>query len=229
MISERPITTVLSAKTKSALEKFLKNIDSGKSLIKFPKGAKVFSQGDTGTAIFFILTGKVQLTVVSPQGKTAELARLGARDFMGEECLVAESRRSSTATTLTASSIFRVMKRAMLRALHLDAAFSGEFMTSLLARNINLEEDLTDQLFNHSEKRLAAALLKFTRQDRRGDSTDTKLPKINQTMLAEIIGTTTAKVGGFMKKFRKLGLIDYKGIGRISVNVGRLTEAVLHD
>ena len=117
----------------------------------------------------------------------------------------------------------------MLKALHLDPRFSSEFVNSLLALNINLENDLCDQLFNHSEKRLACALLKLTRHGQHDKLQNAKLPKITQNMLAEIIGTTRSKVGVFMHKFRKLGLIDYKGTGKITVNSERMTEAVLHD
>jgi|SRR6185295_3078274 len=229
MPSPRMIPTARSAKTKSPLDSLLRNVVTGKRLLKFRSGARVFSQGEPGAAIFFIKSGHVQLTVVSPHGKEAVLARLGLRDFMGEECLVGSSRRTSTATTMEASTIFRIEKRAMLRALHLDPRVSQEFISSLLARNMNLEEDLTDQLFNHSERRLACALLKLTRRRPHDKSPDTKLPTMTRKVLAEMVGTTVAKVGDFMKKFRTLGLIDYKGAGIITVKAERLTEAVLHD
>ena len=201
----------------------------GKKLLERRDGAKLFSQGEKGDAIYFVRTGKVQLTVVSAQGKGAILAELGPRDFFGEECLVGSSRRTSTATTLKPSTLFRIEKHAMLKALHLDPRFSEVFMNSLLARNINLENDLSDQLFNHSEKRLACALLKLTRHRQHDKLPNAKLPTITQKMLAEMIGTTRSRVGAFMNKFRKLGLIDYKGAGDITVNAERMTEAVLHD
>jgi CRP-like cAMP-binding protein len=124
---------------------------------------------------------------------------------------------------------FRIEKRALLNALHLDPRISSAFMNSLLARNINLEDDLTDQLFNHSEKRLACALLKLTRNGHQDKRPNAKLPRITQAKLAETVGASREKVSGFMRKFRKLGLIQYKGSGQITVSVRLLTEAVLHD
>jgi CRP/FNR family cyclic AMP-dependent transcriptional regulator len=184
------VTAVKSAKINPALDSLLKNVVEGKDRLKLRNGAKLFSQGEEGDAIYFIQTGKVQLTVVSAQGREAVLAMLGPRDFLGEECLVGNSRRTSTATSLEPSTVFRIEKRAMLQALHLHPKFSEEFVTSLLARNINLEADLCDQLFNHSEKRLACALLNLSRLGRRDKLLDTKLPKFTQKMLAEIVGTT---------------------------------------
>jgi CRP/FNR family cyclic AMP-dependent transcriptional regulator len=229
MQTARQVTAVKWATTKRALDSLLKNIVEGKDLLKLRSGAKLFSQGEEGDAIYFLQTGKVQLTVVSAQGKEAVLALLGPRDFLGEECLVGNSRRTSTATSLQPSTVFRIEKRAMLQALHLDPKFSEEFVSSLLARNINLEQDLCDQLFNHSERRLACALLKLSRLGQHDKLQDTKLPKFTQKMLAEIVGTTRSKVNLFMNKFRRLGLIDYRGTGDITVKAERLTEAVLHD
>jgi CRP/FNR family cyclic AMP-dependent transcriptional regulator len=229
MQTARKVTAVKSAKTNRALDSLLKNVVERKDLLKLQNGAKLFSQGEEGDAIYFIQTGKVQLTVVSAQGREAMLATLGPRDFLGEESLVGNSRRTSTATSLQPSTVFRIEKAAMLQALHVDPRFSEEFMTSLLARNINLEEDLCDQLFNHSERRLACALLKLTRSGRHDKLRDTKLPKFTQKMLAEIVGTTRSKVNFLMNKFRTLGLIDYRGTGDITVKAERLTEAVLHD
>jgi CRP-like cAMP-binding protein len=197
--------------------------------VTFKIGAKLFSQAEKSAAVFFVRTGKVQLTVVSPQGMKAVLAMLGPGDFVGEECLVRSSRRSSTATAMKASTAFRIEKRAMMKALHLDPRISSAFMNSLLARNINLEDDLTDQLFNHIEKRLACALLKLARRGHQDKLPNTKLPRITQAMLAEIVGASREKVRGFMRKFRKLGLIQYKGAGQITVSTRLLTEAVLHD
>jgi CRP/FNR family transcriptional regulator, cyclic AMP receptor protein len=201
----------------------------GKKLLKCRNGAKLFSQGENGDAIYFVQKGRVQLTVVSAQGKEARLAELGPSDFFGEECLIGSSRRTSSATTLKPSAVFRIEKHAMLKALHLDPRFSEVFMNSLLARSINLENDLSDQLFDHSEKRLACALLKLIRHGRHEKLPSAKLPKITQKMLAEMIGTTRSRVGVFMNKFRKLGLIDYRGTGDITVIAERMTEAVLHD
>jgi CRP-like cAMP-binding protein len=177
----------------------------------------------------FFQTGQVQLTVVSPRGMNAMLAMLGPCDFAGEECLVRSSRRSSTATAMKASTVFRIERRAMLKALHLDSRFSSAFMNSLLARSISLQDDLTDQLFNHSEKRLACALLKLARRGHQEKLPNAILPGITQAMLAEIVGTSRKKVSGIMKKFRTLGLIQYKGSGQITLNAELLTAAILHD
>ena len=225
----RKLTGLKSAKVNPSVESVLKNIVAGKKLVRLRKSAKLFSQGERADAIYFIQTGKVQLTVVSAQGKIAVLDTLGPRDFLGEECLVGNSRRTSTATSLQPSTVFRIEKHAMLQALHLDSKFSEEFVSSLLVRNINLEEDLCNQLFNHTEKRLACALLKLTRLGEHYKLQDAKLPKFTQKMLAEIVGTTRSRVNLFMNKFRRLGLIDYRGTGDITVKAERLTEAVLHD
>ena len=229
MQTTRKVTAVKSATTKRALGSLLKNIVEGKDLLKLRSGAKLFSQVEAGNAIYFLQTGEVQLTVVSAQGREAVLAFLGPGDFLGEECLVANSRRTSTATSLQPSTVFRIEKHAMLQALHVDPKFSEKFVSSLLARSINLEEDLCEQLFNHSERRLACALLKLIRVGGHDKLQDTKLPKFTQKMLAAIVGTTPSKVSLFMSKFRKLGLIDYRGTGDITVKAERLTEAVLHD
>ena len=226
--TERTVAT-RSTKIRKDLGRLLKQVVGGRRLVMFKTGARLFSQGEKGAAVYFVRTGKVQLTVVSPQGMKAVLAMLGSGDFVGEECLVSSSRRSSTATAMKASTAFRIEKRPMLKALHLDPRISSAFMNSLLARNINLEDDLTDQLFNHSEQRLACALLKLTRRGRQDKLPNAKLPKITQAMLAEIVGASRGKVSGFMRKFRKLGLIRYRGSGQITVSIRLLTEAVLHD
>jgi CRP/FNR family transcriptional regulator, cyclic AMP receptor protein len=143
-------------KPQTSLDNLLENIE-GKDRLKFEDGAKLFSQGEEGDAVYFIQTGKVQLSVVSAQGNEAVLAGFGPSDFLGEECLVDDSRRTSTATSMGSSTVFRVDKRAMNKALHADARFSEEFMTALLTRNLSLEEDLCDQLFDHEESGQAQA------------------------------------------------------------------------
>jgi CRP-like cAMP-binding protein len=225
----RKIAPIKSAKTGSALERLLESIVEGKDLLKLGKGAKLFSQGAEADAIYFIQTGKVRVTVVSAQGKEAVLAMLGAGDFLGEECLVGHSLRTSTATSVEPSTVFRMEKGAMLQALHVQPGFSEEFVVSLLARNVNLEEDLCDQLFNHSEKRLARVLLKLSRFGQDDKLPDTKVPRLTHKVLAEIVGTTSSRVRLFMNKFRMLGLIDDKGHGDITVRGGLLTDVVLHD
>jgi CRP/FNR family cyclic AMP-dependent transcriptional regulator len=217
-----------SEKADLILGGLLGKIVKGKDLLKCRKGAKLFSQGEEADAIYFIQTGKIQLTVVSPQGKKAVLAAMGPHDFLGEECLVGDSRRTSTATSLGPSTVFRIEKRAMLQAIHLQPDFSADFVASLLARSVNMEEDLRDQLFNHSELRLACALLRLSRAGPHAKLPDVKVPAVTHKKLAEIVGTTPSKIIFFMNKFRKLGLIDYRGDGDVKVMSELLTDTVLH-
>jgi len=217
-----------TAKTAITLDSLLRKIVEGKDLLKRRKGATLFSQGEEADAIYFIQTGKVQLTVVSPQDKKVTLAMMGPRDFLGEECLVGDSRRTSTATSLGPSTVFRIEKHAMLRAIHLQPEFSADFVASLLARSVNMEEDLCDQLFNHSELRLACTLLRLSRASRHARLPDVKVPAVTHKKLAEIVGTTPAKIIFFMNKFRKLGLIDYRGDGDVKVMSELLTDMVMH-
>ena len=207
----------------------LERIVDCKDLLNLQTGAKIFSQGTQADAIYFIQTGGVRLTVVSAQGKEAVLATLGPGDFLGEECLVGDSLRTSTATTLEPSTVFRIEKRAMLEALHVLPGFSEEFVAALLARSVNLEEDLCDQLFNHSEQRLALVLLKLARFGQDDKPPDTKVPRLTHETLAEIVGTTPSEIGLFMNKFRMLGLIDDTGDGAITVRGRLLTDVVLQD
>lgn len=209
------------------LTNLLKNIDDGKTLLRLQKDATVFSQGDAAEAIYFIQDGKVKITVVSSAGKEAVLAMLGPRSPLGEGCLVGQSRRVGTATAVQPSSLFRIERRAMLRALHAQPELSEKFMASLLSRNIDLEEDLCDQLFNHSEKRLARVLLKLARFGQHEIMPEAKMPRVSHETLAEMVGTTRSRVTHFMNKFRTLGLIDYNG--EITVRAELLTDVVLHD
>jgi CRP-like cAMP-binding protein len=211
------------------VESLLKNIVGGKHVLQLQKNTPVFSQGDAADAIYFIQTGKVKVTVLSAQGKEAVLAMLGPRDFFGEGCLVGQSVRISTATTTESSTVFRVQKQAMLRALHAQPELSEKFTAALLARNINLEEDLCDQLFNHTERRLARALLNLSRYSQHDKLPDTKVSKFTHKMLAEIVGTTRPRITFFLNKFRKLGLIDCDKTGDITVKDGLLTDMVLGD
>ena len=205
----------------------LGRVSEGKHVMNVPKGKKIFSQGDRADAIYFIQSGRVKITVVSSAGKEAVLAMLGPHDFFGEGALVGQSLRMSTATTLGATTLFQVEKRAMLRAFHDQPELSEKFMASLLARNIDLEEDLCDQLFNHSEKRLARVLLKLARLREHGIVPDAKVPTLSHETLAEMVGTTRSRITHFMNKFRKMGLIDYNG--GLSVRTELLTDLVLHD
>jgi len=193
------------------VESLLKSIVTGKHMLHLQKNTPAFSQGDAADAIYFIQSGKVKLTVVSSQGKEAVLAMLGPRDFFGEGCLVGQPFRVSTATAIELSTVFRVQKQAMLLGLYAQPEFSELFTAALLARNINLEEDLCDQLFNHSEKRLARVLLKLSRLGKHPDMPDAKTPRLSHETLAEMVGTTRSRITFFMNKFKKLGLIEYTG------------------
>ncbi len=210
------------------VDTLLKNIGTGKHVLRLEKNATAFSQGDAADSIFFIQSGKVKLTVVSPQGKEAVLAMLGPRDFFGEGCLVGQTCRVSTATIVESSTVFRVQKQAMLLGLHGQTELSEKFTSALLARNINLEEDLCDQLFNHSERRLARVLLKLNRLGQHSDMPQAKMPRLSHETLAEMVGTTRSRITFFMNKFKKLGLVHYRGTGDITVNEELITDLVLH-
>jgi CRP/FNR family cyclic AMP-dependent transcriptional regulator len=205
----------------------LENIAEGKTILQLGKDEKVFSQGETAEAIYFIQTGKVKVTVVSAAGNEAVLSIQGPRGLLGEGCLVGQTIRVSTATAIQPSTLFRIERRAMLGALAAQPALSERFIASLLIHNINLEEDLCDQLFNHSEKRLARVLLKLARFGLNETLPAAKMPRVSHETLASMVGTTRSRVTHFMNKFRKLGLIDYNG--HITVRAELLTDVVLHD
>jgi CRP/FNR family transcriptional regulator, cyclic AMP receptor protein len=209
------------------LSDLLENIDVGKTLLHLEKNEKVFSQGEAAEGIYFIQTGKVKITVVSALGKEAVLAMLGPRAFLGEGCLIGHTVRLGTATAIQSSTLIRIEKGAMLRALHAQPELSETFTAALLSRNIDLEADLCDQLFNHSEKRLARVLLKLARFGLGEAVPATKMPRMSHETLAEMVGTTRSRVTHFMNKFRRLGLIDYNG--EITVRTELLTDVVLHD
>ena len=206
----------------------LEKISEGKQVLRLPKGEKIFAQGDSADAIFFIQSGKVKISVVSAAGKEAVLVIVGPHNFFGEGSLVGQSLRMSTAMTLEPSTVFRVEKLAMIRALHDQAVLSEKFMAALLVRNIDLEEDLCDQLFNHSEKRLARVLLKLSRMREHNAMPDAKMPVFSHETLAEMVGTTRSRVTHFMNKFRTMGLIDYDSDG-FTVRTELLTDVLLHD
>ena len=190
---------------------FLTIVGSGKTILEFEKNRTIFSQGDAADAVFYIQEGKVKISVVSSNGKEAVVAVLGRADFFGEGCLLAgQPVRMATATSREACAIVRIEKSAMIRVLHEEPAFSELFLSYLLSRNIRVEADLVDQLFNSSEKRLARVLLLLAHVGKEGKS-EIILPKISQETLAEMIGTTRSRVSFFMKKFEKLGFVDYNG------------------
>jgi CRP/FNR family transcriptional regulator, cyclic AMP receptor protein len=204
---------------------FLTKIGKGRTIQAYGKEQIVFSQGDTADAVFYIQEGRVKLTVVSEQGKEAIIAVLGTDDFFGEACLAGQQRRVATVAAMTESLIMRLEKAAIIRMLHQQTAFSDFFMSHLLERTARIEADLIDQLFNSSEKRLARVLLLLANFGKDGWR-EPVIAKINQETLAEIVGTTRARVSFFMNKFRKLGFIDYNG--GIEVH-SSLLNVVLHD
>jgi CRP-like cAMP-binding protein len=200
-------------------------------MFTFPKKQSLFSQGDTTDGVFYIQAGRVKLTVVSEQGKEAVVAILERGAFLGESCLVGQTVRTATATTLEDSRILRIEKAAMLQMLQEQPRFAEAFMSYLLVHSIRIQEDLVDQLFNSSEKRLARALLLLAHFGKESKP-ETVIAKISQETLAEMIGTTRSRVSFFMNKFRKLGFIDYKGglRGNGSLHVhSSLLNVVLHD
>jgi len=204
---------------------FLTKIDSGKSTREYRSKQIVFAQGDPADAVFFIQTGKVKLTVVSARGKEAVIGVLERGSFFGEGCLAGQLLRMSTASAIQGSSIMRVGKITMVRLLHRDPEFAELFIAHLLSRNARIEEDLVDQLFNSSEKRLARILLllaHFGKEPR----PEFVIPKVSQETLAAMVGTTRARVSYFMNRFRKLGFIEYNG--GVQVHSG-LLSVVLRD
>lgn len=179
--------------------------------MSFPKGSKVYAQGDSCDEVFYIQSGKVKLTVVSKSGKEATIGIFGAGDFFGDDSLARQRLRMSTVVTITDCKLMRIEKKAMLRMLHSQHKFSDLFVEHLLLRNIRYQEDLIDHLFNSSEKRLARILLIFAGFGKDGIRKKTEIPKVSQETLAEMVGTTRPRVNAFMNKFRKMGFIDYNG------------------
>lgn len=207
-----------------ALDSFLLKLRQG-TLKTYKKGQIVFAQGEPARALYFIRTGKVKLTVASARGREAVVAILGPHDFLGAGCLLGQHRHISTATAMTKSSVIRLDKTTTLRTLRANPDFCQGFMVHLVGRNLRLEEDLIDQLFNPSEKRLARALLLLANFDKE-KAPEAVIGGITQETLAEMIGTTRARVNFFMNKFRKLGLVDYNG--GITVH-NSLMGFLLHD
>lgn len=203
----------------------LAKVGVGRSIAKYDTNQTVFQQGDAADAVFYIQSGKLKLTVVSEQGKEAVIALLSGRDFFGEGCLTAQTRRMSTATTLSPATIVRVEKTAMLALIKEEPALSEFFISHLLDRAIRVEADLVDQLFNSSEKRLARVLLLLANFGKESKP-EPMIAKISQETLAQMIGTTRARVSFFMNKFRRLGFIEYNG--GIEVH-SSLLNVVLHE
>ena len=227
MSAVKKVAKVTSTPTDPYVTTLLGKISEGKRAMNVGKGTKIFGQGDRADAIYFVQTGKVKVSVVSSAGKEAVLAMLGPHDFFGEGSLVGQSLRMSTATTLEPATVFAVEKGAMLRALNAQSDLSEGFMASLLKRNIDLEEDLCDQLFNYGEKRLARVLLKLARLGEHEVMANPTIPTLSHETLAEMVGTTRSRITHFMNKFRKMGLIEYNG--HLTVRTELLTDVVLHD
>jgi len=230
MATRKPRTTPTKPPTKLQpippfeLRKFLDSAGIKRKIAKFDRSAVVFSQGDVAADIFYVQLGSIKLSVLSRTGKEAVVAILGPGDFFGEGCLAGQPRRMATASALTASTVLVIEKPQMLEMLQKEPTLADRFLTHMLARNIRIEEDLIDLLFNSSEKRLARALLLLARYGK--EDQPLRLPRLSQETLAEMVGTTRSRINFFMNKFRDLGFIEYNG--DIKVNQSLLT-VVLHD
>jgi CRP-like cAMP-binding protein len=204
---------------------FLDSAGVARKVTEFGKKQTIYSQGDPAQHVLYIQKGRVRLSVVNATGKEAVVATLGPSDFFGEGCLAGQSLRIGTATATAPTTVLMIEKKEMIRVLHDEHAFSDRFISHMLSRNIRIEEDLVDQLFNSSEKRLARTLLLLARYGKE-DKPENVLPKVSQEMLAEMVGTTRSRVNFFMNKFRKLGFIKYNGGLQINTS---LMSVVLHD
>jgi CRP/FNR family transcriptional regulator, cyclic AMP receptor protein len=224
-----------SSKTKSSIklkekrafnvQAFLDSAGLAREIVQYRRSQQIYAQGEPATSVMYIQNGGVKLSVVNEVGKEAVVGILGPGDFFGEGCLAGQRICMATATAITPTSILEIEKNEMMRVLHAEHALADRFMSYILSRNIRIEEDLIDQLFNSSEKRLARALLLLARYGKESQP-QKMLPKVSQQMLAEMIGTTRARVNFFMNKFRKLGFIHYNG--GLEVH-NSLLSVVLHD
>ena len=208
-------------------EAFLNSSGVAKSIVQYGREETIFAQGDPCEEVFYIQTGGVKLSVLSKTGREAIVAMLGPGDFFGEGCLAGQSLRMGSATAITPSMILLVPKGQMVELLHKQHAMAARFISHMLTRNIRIEEDLIDQLFNSSEKRLARTLLLLARYGK-PNKPIRMVPKISQETLAEMVGTTRSRVNFFLNKFKKLGFIDYNGEQPIKIN-NSLLSVVLHD
>jgi CRP/FNR family cyclic AMP-dependent transcriptional regulator len=208
---------------------FLDSAGVAKEILDYARGERVFSQGDPADTVLYIQQGGVKLSVLSKAGKEATVAILGPTDFFGEGCLTAQPIRMGSATAITSSTILMIGKKQMVRVLHQEHALSDRFIAHMLSRNARIEQDLIDQLFNSSEKRLARALLLLARYGEAG-MVDHIVPKISQDALSQMIGTTRSRVNFFMNKFKRLGFISYDGNLEAGVQINTsLLSVVLHD
>jgi CRP-like cAMP-binding protein len=218
----------MSRKRKQSFEPatFLAKVGAGRTISEYRKGEIVYRQGDEADSTFYIEEGKVKVSVISDQGKEAIVAVLGKADFFGEGCLTGQHKRMATVTAMAPSSIMRIQKATIIKVLREEPSFSEIFMAHLLARTSRVEEDLVDQLFNSSEKRLARALLVLANFGKEGKP-EPIIAKISQDTLAEMIGTTRSRVSFFMNKFRRLGFIRYNG--KIEVHSSLLSVVLNND
>jgi CRP/FNR family transcriptional regulator, cyclic AMP receptor protein len=221
-LSGRPKT---NGKPAFNAQDFLDSAGVARRVVEFKRKEVIFSQGDRAKNVLYIQKGGVRVSVVNETGKEAVVAIFAPGDFFGEGCLAGQPIRMATATAITATTALVIEKNEMIRVLHVEHAFSDRFISYMLSRNIRVEEDLVDQLFNSSEKRLARTLLLLARYGKQ-DKPQRVLPKISQQMLAEMVGTTRSRVNFFMNKFRRLGFIKYNG--GIQINTS-LLSVVLHD
>ena len=206
---------------------FLTFVNGGRKILAFRKKQPIFVQGDSSDSVFYIQEGNVKLTVVSKSGKEATIGILNEGNFFGEGCLTGQLLRMCSATAMTDCSVMRIEKKTMMEVLHEQHALSDMFVAYLLTQNIRYEEDLADQLFNSSEKRLARMLLMLSHFGKEG-VTETIMPEISQMTLAEMVGTTRSRINFFLNRFRKLGFIDYEGGSALQVH-SSLLNVILHD
>jgi CRP/FNR family transcriptional regulator, cyclic AMP receptor protein len=207
-------------------EVFLSESGVGRTILQVSRKGRIFSQGDVGDAVFYVQKGRIKLSVVSGEGKEATVAMLGQGSFVGEDCVAGHrSVRLSSAIAITECTVLRIERKEMMRVVHEENVFSDVFVAHLVSRNSRFQEDLIDQLFNSSEKRLARALLLLANFGKEGKP-ETVIAKVSQETLAEMIGTTRSRVNFFMNRFRKLGFIEYNGVIRIH---SALLNVVLHD
>jgi CRP/FNR family cyclic AMP-dependent transcriptional regulator len=207
------------------VQHYLDSVGTARKKAEFRRKQIIYSQGEAGSNVLYLQQGAVKLSVVNASGKAAVVAMLGPGDFFGEGCIAGQAMRMGTATAVVPTTLLVIDKKEMIRVLHAEHAFSDRFIAYMLGRNIRVEEDLVDQLFNSSEKRLARALLLLARYGKEG-KTERAIPNISQEVLAEMVGTTRSRVNFFMNKFKKMGFIRYDG----SLHIGNsLLSVVLHD
>src|SRR3981189_1110764 len=223
--SNKKFKTKLKEKPTFDAQAFLDSAGVARKVMQYRKAQKIYSQGDAATSVIYIQEGGVKLSVVNEVGKEAVVAIMGPADFIGEGCLAGQEIRMGTATAIALTAVLVIEKKEMMRVLHAEHSLSDRFMAYILSRNIRIEEDLIDQLFNSSEKRLARTLLLLARYGKESQP-QKMLPQVSQEMLAEMIGTTRSRVNFFMNKFRKLGFIHYNGALQVHSS---LLSVVLHD